>query len=123
MPDIGNLAFNTALNAKVNEFKNEVLDITNLAVNNALTVTENKVPNVNNLVKKADYNAEIKDVKDKYFTTSEYNKFMNNILDAKIKTKKIANGSSLNEKIKTLKAKEEIKTLATKAELKQSKIK
>ena len=123
MPDIGNLAFNTALNAKVNEFKNEVLDITNLAINNALTVTENKVPNVNNLVKKADYNAEIKDVKDKYFTTSEYNKFMNNILDAKIKTKKIANGSSLNEKIKTLTAKEEIKTLATKAELKQSKIK
>ena len=36
----------------------------------------------------------------KYFTT-DYNKFTNNTLDAKI-TKKLANESGLNEKIKAL---------------------
>ena len=36
------------------------------------------------VLKKADYDAQIKDIKDKYFTTSNYDKFMNNILDEKI---------------------------------------
>ena len=36
------------------------------------------------VLKKADYDAQIKDIKDKYFTTSDYDKFMNNILDEKI---------------------------------------
>ena len=44
---------------------------------------ENKIPNVRNLVKKADYDAEIKDIKNKYFTTSDYTKFLNDILDAR----------------------------------------
>ena len=33
------------------------------------------------------------DIESKYFTTSDYNKFMNNILDAKIKNKKLVNKS------------------------------
>ena len=57
-------------------------------------------------------------IKDKYFTTFDYNKFTTNILDAKITAKKLVNQSGLNEKIKTLEAKEEIKKIATKAELK-----
>ena len=48
-------------------------------------------------------------IKDKYFTTFDYNKFTTNILDAKITAKKLVNQSGLNEKIKTLEAKEEIK--------------
>ena len=36
------------------------------------------------VLKKADYDTQIKDIKDKYFTTSDYDKFMNNILDEKI---------------------------------------
>ena len=60
----------------------------------------------------------LKDIKNKYFTTSDYNKFTSNIRDAKITWKnKLVNEFGLNEKIKTL-ATEEIKTLATKAELK-----
>ena len=39
---------------------------------------------------------------------SKINKFMNNILDANITTKKLANESSLDEEIKTLTTKEEI---------------
>ena len=39
---------------------------------------------------------------------SKINKFMNNILDANITTKKLANESILDEKIKILTTKEEI---------------
>ena len=46
--------------------------ITDLATTDALTIVENKIPEVTNLVNKAD------------FTTSDYLKFTNNILDAKI---------------------------------------
>ena len=48
----------------------------------------------------------------KYFTTSDYNKFTSNTLDAKITQNNVL------IKIKTLARKEETKALATKAELK-----
>ena len=60
----------------------------------------------------------LKDIKNKYFTISDYNKFTNNILDAKITVKKLVNESGLNGKIKTLATKEDIKKSATKAKLK-----
>ena len=53
----------------------------------------------------------------KYFTTSDYNRFTNNILDTKITQKKLVIESDLNKKIKTLATKDDIKTLATKTEL------
>ena len=49
----------------------------------------------------------------KNFTTSDFNKFTSNALDATITKKKLINESDLDRKIK-----EEITTLATKAELK-----
>ena len=70
------------------------------------------------MVKTADYDAEISYIKNKYFTTYNYNKFTNNIIDEKITAKKLFNESDLNEKIKTLATQEEIKKLATKAEIK-----
>ena len=88
--------------------------MTNLATTAALTTVENKKLYVSALAKKADYDAEIKEIRNKYFTTSDYNKFTNNILDENITGKELFNGSGMNEKNKTL---------ATKAELKQSKIK
>ena len=54
-------------------------------------------------------------MQNKYFTTSDYNKFTSNTLDAKITQKKLVNESYLNKKTKTLATTEEIKT-ATKAE-------
>ena len=57
-------------------------------------------------------------MENKYFTTSDYNKFTSNTLHAKKKQKILINEYDLNEKIKALGTKEEIKTLATKAELK-----
>ena len=67
---------------------------------------------------KTDYDVEIKDLRNKYFTTSHYNKFTNNILDRKITGKKLVNEFGLNEKIKTLATKKGIKKLATKTESK-----
>lgn len=40
---------------------------------------ENKVLDVNGLVKKADYNAKISGMRKKYFTTSDYHKFTKDI--------------------------------------------
>ena len=54
----------------------------------SLIAVENKIPNVSSLVKKADYDAKIKEIESRYFTTSDYNKFMNIILDAKITEQK-----------------------------------
>ena len=80
IPDITNLATNTALNAEINEGKNKITDITNLVATTALTAVENKILDVSNIVKKLHYDVEIKDLKDKYFTRSGYNKLTNNIL-------------------------------------------
>ena len=52
IPDITNLATNTSFNAKINEVNVEIPNITNLATTIALTTVKNKIPNVNNLVKK-----------------------------------------------------------------------
>ena len=59
IPDITNLATNTTLYTKMNEVKGEIPSITNLATTAALTTAENKIPNVSDLVKKADYDAKI----------------------------------------------------------------
>ena len=54
-----NLGTNASLNAKINEVKGELPNITNLATTTTLTAVKNKIPNVSNLVKKPDYNCEI----------------------------------------------------------------
>ena len=70
---------------------------------------------MSDLVKGADYNAKIKGVKNKYFTTSDYNKFTNN---AKMTEKKLINKFVLYEKTKTLTRKKEIKNISIEAKLK-----
>ena len=55
----------------------------------------------------------------KYFSTSYYNKFTSNTLDAKITQKKLKwNQSGSNKKIKTLAIKEEIKRISNNAKIK-----
>ena len=61
--------------------------ITGLATTAALNTVKNNTPNVSALVKKEDHDAEISEVTKKYLTTSDYNKFTNNILDAEITEK------------------------------------
>ena len=47
----------------------------------------NKIHDISSLVKKKDYDAKIEDIEGKYLTTADYNKFLSDILDAKIKKK------------------------------------
>ena len=58
---------------------------TTAVINTKVGGVENKIPDVNDLVNKKDDDAKISDIEGKYFTTSDYNKFTSNILDAKIK--------------------------------------
>ena len=67
-PDVGGLVTTTVLDAKIGE-------------------VENNIPDANVFVKKTNYNAKISDFDKKYFTTSDYNKYTSEILDAKIKEK------------------------------------
>ena len=97
------LAQPTMLNVKINEVNGKITRNTA-----ALTTVENKILGIGNLVKKGDTDAEIKHITDNYFTTSDYNKFTNNILDVKITAKKLVNEYGMNKKIKTA-TKEEIK--------------
>ena len=52
IPNITNLATTAALNAKINEVESKVPSIINWVTTAALSFVENKIPNVNNLVKK-----------------------------------------------------------------------
>ena len=59
IPDITNLATNTTINFEIDEIKNDMPNITNLAATVVFTTVKNKIPNVCDLVKKADYDAKI----------------------------------------------------------------
>ena len=52
IPSITNLATNACLNAEINDVKNEIPSITNLATTTSLTAVENKMHSVSHLVKK-----------------------------------------------------------------------
>ena len=74
--NITNLATNVSLNAKINAVKGEIPNVTNLAATTALT-SENRIPNVINLVQKTDHNTKNSETEnkitdydhDKYITT------------------------------------------------------
>ena len=86
--DTSKLVNKTDYNSKIKNIEDKTPSITNLATTAALLAVENKISNVNDPVKKTDYEAKIKDIEGKYFTTTDYNKFTNDILDSKIKNKK-----------------------------------
>ena len=62
-----NLDTDASLNAKTDEVKGEIPNITNLATTTTTTLTavENKIPNISNLVKKTDYNTKISETQNK----------------------------------------------------------
>ena len=63
----------------------KILTIANLATTATLTAVKNKILSVSALVQKTDYADKVKEIEGKCYATSDYNKFKNNILDAKIK--------------------------------------
>ena len=56
IPSITNLATTVALNAKINEAKNKMPNLTNLATNTALTDVQNKISNHNNYIITPEFN-------------------------------------------------------------------
>ena len=87
---------------KTTDIEGKTLATTGLATTATLNAVKNETPNVSDIVKKTDYDAEIPDTDVKYFTMSDYNKFTNDILDTKIKqnTSKFIKNIGLDEKIK-----------------------
>ena len=94
-----------------------------MATTACLDDVKNKIPDITDLVKQTDYDAKIKDIEDKYLTTSDYNKFTNEILDAKIKNKKLVNKSDISGFMNNSDLNKRVGTLATKAKLKVKQVK
>ena len=103
-PNITNLTTNYFLNAIINKFKSEILNITNLAPASALTAVENKIPDVSDLVQKSDYNTKINEVKkkisdhdhnNKYVTTPEFKKLTPEGFAEKLKQANLASKSDI----------------------------
>ena len=65
--------------------KGKIPSIIGLVTIAAFNVINNEISTVGDLVKKTDYDLKISDIEDKYFTISDYNKFTNEIVDAKMK--------------------------------------
>ena len=58
----------------------DVSGLVTTVVNTKIGEVENEISNASGLVKKTDYDAKISEIKGKYFTTSDYNKFTSDIL-------------------------------------------
>ena len=87
--------------------KEEIPNITNLATTAALTAVENKIPNVNNLVKKTDYNTKISETEnkiatdhDKYITIQEFNKLAAENFTARLKQANLASKNDIANFVK-----------------------
>ena len=93
-----NLATTAALNVKINEVKGEISSITGLSITTALTAIENKIPNVNTLIQKADYDTKIGEMEkklnhdhgNKYITTQEFNRLTAENFAARLKQANLA---------------------------------
>ena len=93
----------------MNEVKNKISNITNLGTTTALTVVENKMTNVSNLVKKADYNTKFSEIgnkdttdhgHDKYITTQEFNKLTSENFTARLAQAILAKKSDIGNFVK-----------------------
>ena len=97
----------TDYDAKISEIKNKIPNISGLVSNSPLTTGESKIPDVSNLVKKADYDAKILDtekkvtdpVNDKYITTSEFNKLTTENFAARLTQENLVTKTDLDIKL------------------------
>ena len=122
IPDVSGLVITTVLNAKIGEVENKLPDTGGLMTTTVLDTKTgdvyNKVPDVSGLINKIVHNAKTSDIEKKYFTTLNYNKFTTEILDAKIKEKRLLDKFNISNLVKKSNLKRKLATLATKAELK-----
>ena len=111
--DTSGLVKKTDFDANKKAINGDMLNIAELATTAVLDAGHIKIPGAGNLVrKKKDYDAKISDVYYEYFRTSDYNKFMNRILDVKMKSK-LVNGSNISGFVKNTDLDGKIKKLTT----------
>ena len=60
--DTSKLVNKTHYDAKIKDIEDKIPSITNSATTTALPDVKNKIPNINTLVKEADYDAKIKNI-------------------------------------------------------------
>ena len=76
------------MQTKIPDTSGKIPSISSIVTTTALIAVKNRIPAVSNLVKKKrDNDVEILDIKFKYFTTADYNRFTNEKLNLKIKQK------------------------------------
>ena len=101
------LSTKTTLNSKINEGKAEIPSINNLATTAALSVVENEIPDVSNLVKKTDYNTKVNEIKkkitdnsyDKYSTTPDFNNLTAGNIAAKLAQSNLVTKTDLDDRL------------------------
>ena len=88
----GKLLNKTDNDDEIKDSEDKIASITNWATTAALTAVENKIQNITTktlllLSKKPDYDAKISSIEEKWFPLTDYNKFTNDIIDAKTREK------------------------------------
>ena len=109
MPDTSGLVAISVFNTKIGVVEDKILDVICLVTTAVLNAKTGKVENKIH---------DVSDIEEKYFTTSDYNKFTNDIVNAKIKEKDLVNESNISNLVKNSYLNAKLKTLETKAELK-----
>ena len=74
--------------------------VTTTVLNTKISKVENKIPYVGELVKKIYQGTKISEIERKHITTSDYNRFTKEILDAGIKQKELVNKSNISNLVK-----------------------
>ena len=88
-----------------------MLDVSSLATKAGLTTIENKIPDVSNLVNKANYNTKITEIEDKlnnhdkYIDIQEFNKLAADVFNARIAQANLIAKSDFDAKLSNLKRK------------------
>ena len=77
--------------------------------------------NVTDLDKGRNYDAKLSEIESQCFTTSDYNKFTNEIIDNKIKERKLVKKSDISRFIDSTNLDKKIATLTTEPEFKAEK--
>ena len=86
------------------------INLLTITTKTALTTVENKMPDVNNLVKKADYNTKVTKIEnkltnhnhDKYIDTEEFNKLAADVFNGRLAQAKLITKMEVDAKLPSL---------------------
>ena len=122
IPEVTGLVTTTVLDTKIGEVENQIPDtgalVTTTVLDTKIGEVQKKIPDVSGFFKKVDYNMKISDFGKKYLTTSDYNKFAKEILDAKIKEEGLVDKSDISNLAKNSDLDTKLAARAKKADLK-----